>query len=402
MDESKSRELPIVKSPVFCALPWVHLCGSVDGVWGRCCVDSSMYYDDYYKMEKEPEFKLRPETLGCLPGSHYSIANPEKTLNLVEAFNSPAMRETRVAMMKGERVAACQYCYDREDGGGTSYRQIANQMFRDKVDWASLTENTAVDGSLNEFPCYLDIRFGNTCNLECIMCGFPISSRWGRRVPLKWMPAKIDPYASDHELWRMLEDNAPKLRRIYFAGGEPFLQPLHFKLIDMLIDRNCAAQIDLGYNTNLTILPRGIFEKLGKFKSVDIGASCDGTGKVFESIRVGAKWDTFIKNVRETKKHFPVRLAVTPQRDNIANLDELIRWGIEEGCEIDLTNILMHPAELSLTNLSDAEKKVFANKYTALALSYKQSGYQTIGESLVSIVRFLNTPNQSKASENCS
>jgi len=361
-----------------------------------------MYYDDYYKMEKEPEVKLRPDTLGCLPGSHYSITNPEKTLNLVEAFNSPAMRETRVAMMKGERVAACQYCYDREDGGGTSYRQIANQMFRDKVDWASLTENTAVDGSLNEFPCYLDIRFGNTCNLECIMCGFPISSRWGRRVPLKWMPAKIDPYASDRELWRMLEDNAPKLRRIYFAGGEPFLQPLHFKLIDMLIDRNCAAQVDLGYNTNLTILPRGIFEKLGKFKSVDIGASCDGTGKVFESIRVGAKWNTFIKNVRETKKHFPVRLAVTPQRDNIANLDELIRWGIEEGCEIDLTNILMHPAELSLTNLSDAEKKVFANKYTALAFSYKQSGYQTIGDSLVSIVRFLNTSNQSETSENCS
>ena len=348
-----------------------------------------MYYDDYYKMEKKPEFKLREDAVGCLPLSPYANANPAKTFNLLEAFNSPAMKETRLAMLADEEVAACQYCYHRENRGGTSYRQIANQMFKDQVDAFGLIECTSVDGSLNEFPCYLDIRFGNTCNLECVMCGFPISSRWGGKSQVKWMRADINPYESDTELWRILQDNAFKLRRIYFAGGEPFLQSLHFKLLDLLIERNCAKQIDLGYNTNLTVLPKGIFEKLTQFKSVDIGASCDGMEDVFESIRVGAKWSTFVKNVRETKKHFQVRLAVTPQKGNIAHLEQLIAWAINEKCEIDLTNILLYPEELCISNLSYKEKTSLAGRYRALSAVYRQKGYENIAGDLEKITSFL-------------
>jgi len=179
MNTKRSKPLPILsESPTFCALPWVHLCASVDGVWGRCCVDSSMYYDHYYKMEARPVFTLLPDAIGCLPLSSYATANPERTFDLNEAFNSPAMRETRLSMLAGKKVAACQYCYERENSEGTSYRQLANGMFGDHANLAALIDKTAADGFLDEFPCYLDLRFGNTCNLECVMCGFPVSSRW--------------------------------------------------------------------------------------------------------------------------------------------------------------------------------------------------------------------------------
>lgn len=392
------RSLPVLlESRVFCVLPWVHLCASVDGVWGRCCVDSTMYYDHYYKMEEKPEFKLRPDSLGCLPLSTYSSANPDKTFNLIEAFNSPALRETRTAMLSDERVPACQYCYDREGAGATSYRQIANQIFRDQVDLVSLVEKTAVDGALDEFPCYLDIRFGNTCNLECIMCGFPVSSRWGAKSDIKWVKTNINPYDSDAELWRMLQENAHKLRRVYFAGGEPFLQSSHFRLLDLLIKTNCAERIDLAYSTNLTVLPKGIFEKLGKFKSVDIGASCDGTGKVFESIRVGARWDTFVRNVRETKRYFQVRLAVTPQKHNIAHLQPLIEWAIDEGCEVDLTNILIYPEDLSISKLSKKYRRLLASNYSRLSVRYRQRGFGNIAAELAILVRVLSTGADSRA-----
>jgi pyruvate-formate lyase-activating enzyme len=348
-----------------------------------------MYYDDYYKKETKPEFRLQNEALGCLPLSPYSSANPEKTFNLLEAFDGPAMRKTRLSMLAGEKVAACKYCYEREDSGGTSYRQTANRMFADQVDFPRLLAGTAENGSLNEFPFYLDIRFGNTCNLQCVMCGFPISSRWGKATGIQWVEANINPYAMDTELWTILNEYAPRIRRIYFAGGEPFLQPSHFKLLELLIDNGCAADIDLGYNTNLTVLPEGIFEKLGKFKSVDIGASCDGTEDVFESIRAGAKWDTFVKNVRETKKHFRVRLAVTPQKGNIANLAKLIEWAVAEECDMDLTNVLLYPEELSICALGKEEKRYFADQYRSLSAKYAREGYESISGELENIVRVL-------------
>lgn len=386
---TEKRTLPVLAdNGVFCALPWVHMCGSVDGVWSRCCVDNTMYYSDLYQKPEKPEFKLRTDSIGCLPQSAYAGANPEKTFNILEAFNSPAMRETRRSMLAGEVVSACQYCYAREAGGGTSYRQLANQMFSD-ADLLSLINKTTPDGSLDEFPCYLDLRFGNTCNLACIMCEFPVSSRWGQESKDRWYSVKIDPYKSDAELWSMLENNAHKLRRVYFAGGEPFLQPSHFKLLDLLIERNVAAGIDLAYNTNLTVLPAGIFEKLGQFKSVDIGASCDGMGELFESIRVGAKWDTFVKNVRQTKQHFQVRLAVTPQKRNIAYLQPLIEWAISEDCDIDLANILMYPEELSINALSNHVRRLFAAEYSQLSNHYSERGYQKIADELANIARFL-------------
>lgn len=390
MSIESRRMLPVVSNNgVFCVLPWVHLCASVDGVWGRCCVDNTMYYDGLYTSKEKPEFKLRTDSVGCLPQSSYAGANPEKTFDILEAFNSSDMRETRRSMLAGDVVPACQYCYEREAGGATSYRQLANKMFAEQTDLTALIEKTTEDGFLDEFPCYLDLRFGNACNLACIMCGFPTSSKWGKESAVEWLPAHIDPYKSDEELWKLLEVNADRLRRIYFAGGEPFLQRLHFKLLDLLIKKNVASKIDLAYNTNLTILPAGIFEKLKTFRSVDIGASCDGTGEIFESIRVGASWEKFVKNVRKTREHFPVRIAVTTQKDNIAHLQPLIEWAISEQCDLDLTNILMYPKELCIGGLGSHARRLFAAEYDELADRYRERGYPKIADDLTNIVRFL-------------
>lgn len=61
---------------------------------------------------------------------------------------------------------------------------------------------------MNEFPSYLDIRFGKACNLQCVMCGFLISSMWGKAAGLRWVEAKINPYEKDAELWEIVRDNA--------------------------------------------------------------------------------------------------------------------------------------------------------------------------------------------------
>ena len=381
--------MALADSKVFCVLPWTHMCGSVDGVWGRCCVDSSMYHEEYYARQAEPDFILKPDALGCAPLSRYSSSSPDRVFGLPEAYNSPNMRRTRLAMLAGEPVEACSYCYARESAGGESYRQKALRFIAQDADVAELVAGTKADGSVAGFPIYLDIRFGNSCNLKCIMCGYPVSSRWGLDKHPAWAPAHIDPYRDDEALWSALSEHASALRRVYFAGGEPLMQPGHFRLLDLLIDTGAASHIRLTYNSNLTILPDGIFEKLARFRTVEIGASCDGIGATFEHIRVGARWEVFVRNLRVVKQHATVWLAVAPQRDNLLQLGDLIDFAVAEGIRVDLTNFVHWPSELCVQKLPEEHKSAGADYLTLLIADCQQRGLSEAAEQLTMLRGFM-------------
>jgi sulfatase maturation enzyme AslB (radical SAM superfamily) len=346
-------ELP---SATFCVLPWIHLATTVDGVWGRCCFDATNDYDRYYRESEAPDFQLDEDAIGCLRNSRYAAANPDRVMGLAEAFNSPALRRTRLQMLNGDAPRACHSCFDQEALGVESHRSHVNRRFRASTDFAALAERIAPDGTSPEFPFYLDLRFGNTCNLSCIMCSFPISSRLGAgRVP-SWSPAVINPYRDDAELWTELRERCHNVRYIYVAGGEPFLQADHFRVLRLLVEEDAAQHISLQYNTNLTVVPDEALTLLHHFGEVVLGASCDGTGELFEAIRVGARWPQFVANLRKVKQHFPVSLDVTVQRDNVHALRELIAFADGEGVAIRFENILQSPPELSVRALSATSK----------------------------------------------
>lgn len=376
---------------VFCVLPWAHLCASIDGVWGRCCVDNTMNYEYLYALESEPDFRLGPDSVGCLPQSRFAAANPDRAFGVTEAFNSEPVRRTRLAMLAGDRLEACTYCYAREAGGGESYRQKARGM----VDIARVEEavaSTGSDGSVVGFPSYLDLRFGNSCNLACVMCGFPVSSRWGLEQHPSWSSSHIDPYRDDEGLWADLRENAHALRRVYFAGGEPFMQTGHFRMLDLLIESGAASQIHVTYHSNMTILPAGLFEQLAQFRLVEIGASCDGTGAVFEQIRTGAGWDVFVRNVRRAKEHVRVWLSVAPQRDNVMHLGDILEFARAEEIDVDLTNFVHSPGHLSVSNL-DAPRKESADRCLAgLIDDCHARGEASTARQLGMLRTFLNTP----------
>jgi pyruvate-formate lyase-activating enzyme len=375
----------------FCVLPWVHLCGSVDGVWGRCCVDRTMHHDDLYSATSEPDFALKPGALGCLPHSRYAPANPESVFGLVEAFNSPNMRQTRLAMLAGQRVDACSYCYEREAGGGESYRQKALQIIGSDADVAALVAMTESDGTLASFPPYLDLRFGNACNLKCIMCGYPVSSRWGLDQHPAWAPAHIDPYRDDEQLWTVLREHAGELRRIYFAGGEPFLQQGHARMLDLLVEAGAAPHVHLAYHSNMMTLPNGIFDRLLRFRSVEIGASCDGVGPIFEKIRTGGRWDVFVRNVRAAKQYVDVWLSVAPQSDNILHLGEIIDFAVEEGLRTDLTNFVHWPKHLAVCNLPATDKVAATAYLTSLVDQCHTRGLRNEADHLHMLIDFLRS-----------
>src|SRR5262249_26859176 len=113
-------------NPAFCVLPWLHLCASVDGIWGRCCVDRAMDHTHYYNVATKPDLILQADSIGCTRNSPFATANPDRVYSIKSAFNSPSLKDTRLSMLRGDKVPACTYCHDREARGGHSYRQNMN------------------------------------------------------------------------------------------------------------------------------------------------------------------------------------------------------------------------------------------------------------------------------------
>lgn len=344
-----------------CPLPWVHMALSVDGVWSRCCFDQTNDYDHLYCTPKKPAFRLQPGSLGAIRSSWFALEEPGVAAEVEKAFNSDAMRETRLAMLAAQAPSVCDYCYRIESGGGFSFRLAMWERYGDEKTFLGRLQATKPDGHISGAPISLELRLGNKCNLRCLMCSYPTSSRFKEPGQRSWHKAVIDPYRESSEFWKSLERIASGLRYLYLAGGEPFLQATHFRLLDLLIERCLNRDVILEYNTNLTIVPRGLVPRLKSFTHVIIGASCDGIGPLYERIRVGATWNTFVLNLRRLKKYFRMRLDMAVQAANIFTIPEMVDFARAEGVGIRVANLVHYPEELSVLTLTteDRERAIF-------------------------------------------
>ena len=85
------------RQDTFCALPFEHLCVGPEGTARICCVAHELVSEH---------------------GAPMSL----NVHSMDELWNSAYMRKVRRAMIKGERVSACEVCYESEAKSGQSYR----------------------------------------------------------------------------------------------------------------------------------------------------------------------------------------------------------------------------------------------------------------------------------------
>src|SRR5262245_16209845 len=138
-------------SKTFCILPWVHAATLTDGNVQLCCVSDG--------------------------GSRINLN--EHTL--ADYWNSQYVKDARRRMLAGEEVKACQRCYLQEAHGYKSHRLVENEVWQKRYGEKTIQQlisKTAADGTLDAAVQYLDLRLGNTCNLQCVMCQPRESSRW--------------------------------------------------------------------------------------------------------------------------------------------------------------------------------------------------------------------------------
>ncbi len=188
-----------------CILPWMHMMGNLNGEYHACCFAKYHHGDDVLGFHNQ---------------------------SLLDVWNNPPYKNIRNQLLKGEIPAECnEVCFGLEDSGGVSNRQQVNHRFQQ---YAHLQNQTEADGYQPTIPRYLDIRFGNLCNFRCRMCGPKSSTGWYEEVKIN-NGKIIDSFTENELFWKDVSIIAPHLSDVYFAGGEPFLQNGHYKLIEHLI-----------------------------------------------------------------------------------------------------------------------------------------------------------------------
>jgi MoaA/NifB/PqqE/SkfB family radical SAM enzyme len=293
---------------------------------------------------------------------------------LEQIWNNDAMRRIRGQVLAGERPPECAPCFALEDQGVESLRQrhIKGEIPEARV---NLYPN-ALDDLHTEmimpfkFPT-MEIKLNNLCNLKCRMCNPTDSTSWNDWKEVEEFYVKennylvgvikdlnldrkpyLDKFDDNPNWWASFEKLLPYFRRVEFAGGEPLMDPQHFKILDML--KPYGASIELKYATNGTTLGiskgRTIHEYWPHFRSVAVNVSIDGIGDVYNYIRGNGDFKEVERNIKEIQTIPNINRvvgAVAVQVSNVLILDQMIEHFLDKLGIVFYTNMVNYPNVLS-------------------------------------------------------
>ena len=327
----------------WCLLPWSRISIRPDGKYRLCC-------------NSDPNLNTKNSILKDKQGQplHISKANWE------DVFNSDLMKSARKNMLQGKWPKECLNCQMQYESG------LSSLNISSRFHLASLVESdiypgykkakllTQSDGSisLSDFPTSdLDLRFGNLCNLKCVMCSPKASNQWYEDYRIlwkkdyidkeetiklkpdingKWKPEKdLFEWSEDPHLLSQIESYVKNFRKMYFTGGEPLLINAHYKFLEMCIEKGVAKRISLDYHSNITHIPEKTWKLWQYFKSVKIGISLDGYGKINEFIRFPSKWDIIESNLMKldvAQENIKLRIETSVSVLNIYHLPEFLEY----------------------------------------------------------------------------
>ncbi|PIK14014.1 twitch domain-containing radical SAM protein [Halobacteriovorax sp. JY17] len=319
------------KNSFFCPLPWVHLSLEPGGKVYSCCNTSS----------------------------HKEIGDI-KNESFAEILNSPSNRIIQDQFAKESIPKQCQLCVDAESLGQISLRESSLRRFPDI--------NKDSEPSLK----YLSLRLDNICNLKCRTCGPQLSTSWyndaqimGESIP----SGIVNSFKNEDHFSNFLNNIPPSLEVLYFAGGEPFLSPKFYKVLEKLLE-NGQSQVEILINTNLTKLDingKDTLKILSFFENVSLDLSIDGIEEVGEYVRKGMSWIETKSLINKIASDYPtIHLKIFPTISifNIHHLPNLISYFLDNDIlrpsDIRI-NPLTLPEYLCISNLPMDQKVIIKN-----------------------------------------
>ncbi|MCO4794691.1 MAG: radical SAM protein [Bacteriovoracaceae bacterium] len=314
----------------FCIMPWVSLSVRTDGQLHPCCQTLSSSKMNYFK-----DLKASP------------INEIESIIKIKEAFLSDSIPNE------------CLQCVKDETNGGSSMRTIKNGIYSEYIESTSF--------SLDKFELFeIDIRFSNLCQMSCLTCEPWYSTGWYQYSKDSKVPsAPIRSMEDLENLKSLLKVNSKYLKKITLTGGEPFIDPLHDKFLEFLIDNN-LNNVQLEYNSSLSINSESLTKSLkllSNFKAVKIALSIDAISDDAERIRRGLSWELFQSNAQLIKNALSeksIYFHYTLSTLNSHFLGDVLVWihnNFPSSTLNTIINIVHKPTEFDSQNLDPSSRK---------------------------------------------
>ena len=356
----------------FCVLPWISLETSPIGTVRPCCLAEEEIVDNN--------------------GNKFDL----NSANFVNIQNSKYMQNLRLEFLDAQQPNACRKCWREERAGRTSKRMHTLDRLKHMLPDQSWT----VDAKPLMF---LDLKLGNICNLKCRICGSWSSSQFAveelanlgpdedRKNNHHYLMLKQGAWPRENPtFWNEIDQVVDQIRYIEFTGGEPFMIQEHFDMLQGLVDRGIAGNIEIHYNTNGTQYPEDADAIWQHFKLVEIAFSIDDVGNRFEYQRTNAVWKEVCRNIgwfRTLREHYSnIRLQVcsTVNVFNVLYLEELAQWIDQQAFDFVYWNMMHEAYYFSISTLP-------ANAKSAITIQLQQSKVNdTTHQEFSKIIDFMN------------
>jgi len=293
------------------------------------------------------------ETHSCYHPAPHTIPLEEIETNPSALHNTKEKKQQRYQMLKGEKPSGCQYCWNIECMGKDyiSDRHERNSGIYTKQRLQEIESN---DWNFNVNPEYIEISFGNECNLRCGYCHPKASSSYYKEIeqhgPYKTKNhtqhiRKLNIYKKEEEnpyveaWWRWWPEVSKTLNILRITGGEPLLQQSTWRLLDDL-ETNPLPNLELNINSNLAVknvLVRRLADKINhlvknrKIKRFKLFTSLDTWGKPAEYIRTGLDLELWEQNFDTwmTKTDQPITFMVTFNVLSVTTFNQLLAKFLE-------------------------------------------------------------------------
>lgn len=254
-----------------------------------------------------------------------AIARLDSISNLNEFWTSDQKLSTlKRNDLNGDWDPGCIGCRDLEKAG-----IISRKMLFDRI--SNRIGIRASDGNLR----HMDIAFGNTCNLACVMCNGMFSSTWSKHESN--LPPDVD-WITPNKNWSMtteqidmLCDAMSDVEAVEILGGEPLYDKRFRYLLSRLDREDRLGEINFSLVTNFTVIDDDLASMLSRIKTLILTISIDGTGRYYEWIR-GFDFKTVENNIKryipsimgDNRSNLVVNCVVSCY--NLENLIDYYRW----------------------------------------------------------------------------
>jgi MoaA/NifB/PqqE/SkfB family radical SAM enzyme len=332
----------------FCVLPWISLETSPIGTVRPCCLAEEEIVDD-----AGVKFDLNTASFSGIQNSRY-------------------MQDLRQEFLDQKQPATCRKCWREERSGRTSKRMHT----LDRLKHMLPTQDWTIDAKPLMF---LDLKLGNICNLKCRICGSWSSSTFAAEE-LAQLNSNEDKKSSHHyqmlrqgawprenpQFWSEIDQVVDQIQYIEFTGGEPFMIQEHFDMLQRLVDRGIAGQIEIHYNTNGTQWPEQGEAIWCHFKAVEIAFSIDDVGERFEYQRSNAIWSDVESNIAKFKQlrtrnnNIQLQVCTTVNVFNIYYIAEVAQWIDQQGFDFVYWNMMHEAYYFSINTLPESVKQVIS------------------------------------------